>query len=294
VKIRPTEVTLGATVYDIDLRRLDDRIATEIVDAWHEYAVLVFPKQHLDDKAQIAFSRLFGNLERLLTASIEAENPEVFRVANVRPDGTIDKPGESYELFHRGNQYWHTDSSYKLIPSKASVLRAHTVPPSGGETQFADMRAAYDALDHDRKARLKNKIVVHDYIYSQGLIGGLELMTEKETAALPPVEHPLIQTHPDTGRTCLFAGRHASHIVGEDLAKSRTELAALTEAACQPPRVYTHKWHDGDIAVWDNRCVLHRGQPWPQDQPRIMFRTTVAGQAEHNEWMIAGDGAGSS
>jgi len=293
MKIHHTEATLGAKVYDINLRRLDNRTAEEIVDAWHEYAVLVFPEQHLDDKAQIAFSRLFGNLERLLTASIEAENSEVFRVANVRPDGTIDKPGESYELFHRGNQYWHTDSSYKLIPSKASVLRAQTVPPSGGETQFADMRAAYDALDHKRKAKLKNKIAAHDYIYSQGLIGGLELMTEEETAAIPPVEHPLIQTHPDTGRKCLFVGRHASHIVGENLEKSRAELAALTEEACQPPRVYTHKWHNGDVAVWDNRCVLHRGRPWPKDQPRIMFRTTVAGQAEHNEWMMAGDSAGS-
>ena len=105
MKIHPTDATLGAKVYDINLRRLDNRTAEEIVDAWHEYAVLVFPEQHLDDKAQIAFSRLFGNLERLLTASIEAENSEVFRVANVRPDGTIDKPGESYELFHRGNQY---------------------------------------------------------------------------------------------------------------------------------------------------------------------------------------------
>ena len=128
MKIYPADATLGATVYDIDLWRLDNHAAEEIVDAWHEYAVLVFPKQHLDDNAQIAFSHLFGNLERLLTASIVAENSEVFRVANVRPDGTIDKPGESYELFHRGNQYWHTDSSYKVIPSKASVLRGKTVP----------------------------------------------------------------------------------------------------------------------------------------------------------------------
>ena len=131
MKIHPTDATLGATVYDVDLWRLDDRTSKQIVDAWHKFAVLFFPEQHLDDKAQIAFSRLFGNLERLLTASIEAENSEVFRVANVRPDGTIDKPGESYELFHRGNQYWHTDSSYKVIPSKASVLRAKTVSPSG-------------------------------------------------------------------------------------------------------------------------------------------------------------------
>ena len=184
MKICPADATLGATVYDIDLWRLDNHTAEEIVGAWHEYAVLVFPEHHLDDNAKIAFSRLFGNLERLLTASIEAENSEVFRVANVRPDGAIDKPGESYELFHRGNQYWHTDSSYKLIPSKASVLRAQTVPPSGGETQFADMRAAYDAMDHARKIMLKNKIAVHDYIYSQGLIGGLELMTEEETLSL--------------------------------------------------------------------------------------------------------------
>ena len=203
-----------------------------------------------------------GDLNDFLLPQYADENPEICRVSNVRLDGRIDKLGGSYELHQRGNQYWHTDSSYKNVPSKASVLRAITVPESGGATQFADMRAAYDALDIEYRTVLENKVVVHDYIYSQGLIGGLEQLTDQELLALPPVEHRLIQTHPGSGRKSLFVGRHASHIAGEDLEESRAELVKITEDACQPPRIFSHKWREGDLVIWDNRCVLHRGRPW--------------------------------
>jgi alpha-ketoglutarate-dependent taurine dioxygenase len=286
LKIQPENSTLGARIYDIDLRVLSSSAIRNIYEAWHEFAVLVFPKQHLDDKAHISFSSIFGGLERLLTASIADENPEICRVSNVRLDGRIDKLGDSYELHQRGNQYWHTDSSYKNVPSKASVLRAITVPESGGATEFADMRAAYDALDIEYRARLEKKVVVHDYISSQGLIGGLEQLTEQELLELPPVNHRLIQIHPGSGRKSLFVGRHASHIAGEDFEKSRAELVKITEDACQPPRVFSHEWREGDLVIWDNRCVLHRGRPWRQDQPRVMFRTTVAGDGNSNKWTM--------
>ena len=287
MNILPTDSTLGATVDGVDLKVLDDESINEILGAWNKFAVLVFPEQHLDDETHISFSRIFGGLERLLTTSIADEYPEVCRVSNVRLDGSIDQPGGSYELHQLGNQYSHTDSSFKNTPSKASILRAQTVPATGGDTQFADMRSAYDALGTEDKVRLETKVVVHDYIYSQGLIGGLEQLSNEELSALPPVEHRLIQTHPESGRRSLFVGRHASHLLGEDLESSRGELAAITEAACQPPRVFTHKWHEGDVVVWDNRCVLHRGRPWAQDQPRVMFRTTVAGDGYSNDWLVS-------
>ena len=272
-------------VYGVDLHQLDDPTGERIIEAWHEYGVLAFPAQHLDDKAHIAFSRRFGNLERLLTSAIEDTTPEIFRVGNVRPDGTIDSPGGSYDALNRGNQQWHSDSSYKRITSKASALRAQTLPSSGGETQFADMRAGYDALDEDRKAWLEDKMAVHDFAYSHGLAA--DLMTDSERNALPPAEHPIARVHEDTGRKSLFIGRHASHIVGEDVESSRRLLRELTENACQSPRIYTHKWQEGDLVVWDNRCVLHRGLPWPSDEPRVLFRTTVACDAPGNEWLIS-------
>jgi len=285
MEIVPSEATLGASIYGVNLHQLDDRTGKRIIEAWHEYGVLAFPEQHLDDEAHIAFSRRFGHLERLLTTAIEGTKPEIFRVANVRPDGTRDSAGGLYDALNRGNRQWHSDSSYKRITSKASALRAHTLPSSGGETQFADMRAAYDALDTARKDWLADKLVVHDFAYSHGK--SADLMTAAERAALPPVAHPVVRIHEETDRKSLFVGRHASHIVGEDVERSRSLLRELTAGACQPPRIFTHRWQVGDLVIWDNRCVLHRGRPWPPDEPRILFRTTVACDDPDNEWRLS-------
>jgi alpha-ketoglutarate-dependent taurine dioxygenase len=147
MEIVPSDATLGARIHDVDLHHLDKRTSDRIIAAWHEYGVLAFPAQHLDDEAHITFSRRFGNLERLLTTAIEGTKPEIFRVANIRPDGTIDTAGGAYDTLNRGNQQWHSDSSYNRITSKASALRAQTLPLSGDETQFADIRAAYYVSD---------------------------------------------------------------------------------------------------------------------------------------------------
>ena len=285
MEIVPSEATLGASIYDVNLHQLDDRTGQRIIEAWYEYGVLAFPEQHLDDEAHITFSRRFGHLERLLTTAIEGTKPEIFRVANVRPDGTLDSAGGPYDTLNRGNQQWHSDSSYKRITSKASALRAHTLPSSGGETQFADMRSAYDVLDTARKDWLADKLVVHDFAYSHGKAA--DLMTGAERAALPPVAHPVVRIHEETGRKSLFVGRHASHIVGEDVERSRSLLRELTESACQPPRIFTHRWQVGDLVIWDNRCVLHRGRPWSTNEPRILFRTTVACDDPDNEWQLS-------
>lgn len=276
--------TLGATVTGVRLSQIDDVTFARIEDAWHTHGVLIFPGQFLDDDEQIAFSRRFGALEKLITE--KAQNPDIAMLSNVRPNGELIEPEGSYALFLYGNTFWHTDSSFKRVPSKASLLSARQVPSSGGETEWADMRAAYDELDPTLAADLEDAVAVHSYRYSQGLVGGVDVLSEEEWKALPPVEHPVIRTHPATGRKNLYVGRHASHIVGRDVDEGRALLARLTEEGCKPPRVFSHTWAAGDLVIWDNRCVLHRGRTWPSDQARVMARTTIAGDDDTNEWSL--------
>jgi alpha-ketoglutarate-dependent 2,4-dichlorophenoxyacetate dioxygenase len=284
--IRPTNATLAAIVHRVDVRTLSAAAFADLEAAWHEHAVLIIPDQHLDDEAHIAFSRRFGSLERLQTVAVEGANPEIFMASNVGPDGRVDSVGSSRYLHNKGNRIWHSDSSFKSNPAKASLLRAEAVPSAGGDTEFADMRAAYEALDEERQRSLADKVAVHSFRYSQGQIGGLDIMSDEELDAIPPVGHPLVVTHPASGRKSLFIGRHASHIAGEDIEESRALLRSLCADACRGDRVYRHKWQTGDVVIWDNRCVLHRGLSYPTDQPRIMCRTTVAGDQSDNKWVL--------
>ena len=279
MKIKAFDASLGAYVTDVKLDiNLDNKIFKEIEELWYEFGVLVFPKQHLTDDEHIAFSRRFGLLEPLgyQNHNGNVSNKEIGLISNVKADGTL-WPNQSDEgFFLKGNTDWHTDSSFKQNPAKASLLAAHQVPDQGGGTEFADMREAYDVLEPSLQDWLEGKFAVHSFIYSQGLIGGLSVLTKEEAAALVPVKHPIIRTHPKTGRKSLYIGRHASHIEGENEQESRAILIKLCDDACQSPRVITHSWDVGDIIIWDNRCVLHRGQTWPEDQARVMRRTTVS------------------
>ncbi len=281
----PSGATLGARVVGVDLREpLAELDWKEIEDAFHRYAVLVFPEQFLDDEQQIVFSARFGDLERLISDRLG--RPEIAVISNRRHnDGRVVPEGHKMDLLLKGNTSWHTDSSFKRVPAKASLLSARELPSRGGETEFADMRAAWDALDPALKRRVEGRRAIHDYYYSQGLVGGLEVLTEEEWAALPPVEHPLLREHPATGRTNLYIGRHARDIVGMDREEAQTLLAELHDFACRPPRTYLHRWARGDLVLWDNRCVLHRGHEWDRGEPRVMHRTTVAGDGD-NEWAI--------
>ena len=286
IHVEPQDATLGAVVRGVDLNApFGDEAFEEIHAAWLRHAVLVFPGQRLDDESHKAFSRWFGRLERVITRR-EDSTEVISNLSNVRKDGTLIEPDGSRALFLKGNSYWHTDSSFKRVPAKASLLFARQVPTEGGETEFADMRAAWDRLDPKTQARLDGKVALHSYRYSQGKVGGLDVMSEAELDDLPPVEHPVVRIHPETGRKSLYIGRHASHIVGEDVAASRELLEGLCEEACRPPRVFSHRWKAGDLVMWDNRCVLHRGRPYPPDQPREMRRTTIAGDVADNEWAI--------
>ena len=270
--ITPTGATLGAIVAGVDLANLDDAAWADIERAFLAHAVLIFPGQHLSDAAQIGFGRRFGAIEQLVT------DREIVPISNQRADGTLMQDNEFGMQLMRGNEGWHTDSSYMPLAAKASVLSAHIVPSAGGQTDWADMRAAYDALDEVTKARIATLSAYHSLYYSQGRIG--------HTAAIgssygfhtgdPPLR-PLVKVHPVTGRKSLFIGRHAYGIPGLAPEESEEFLNDLVTFACQAPRIYSHTWQPGDVVVWDNRCVLHRARPFDHREARVMKHTRVSG-----------------
>ena len=271
--VKPTHATVGAIVTGVDLTHLDAATWAAVERAFHMHGVLIFPGQHLSDHAQIEFGRRFGNIEQLVA------DREIVPISNQRADGTLLKDDEYGMQIMRGNEGWHTDSSYMKLAAKASVLSAHVVPSKGGETEWADMRAAYDALDDATKARIANLNAYHSLHYSQSRIGhkaavGSSYGFHNDSPPLRPLE----KVHPVTGRKSLFIGRHAYGIPGLAPDESEKLLDDLVTFACQPPRTYKHTWQPGDIVVWDNRCVLHRARPFDHSEPRVMRHTRIAGE----------------
>jgi alpha-ketoglutarate-dependent taurine dioxygenase len=271
--ITPTGATLGAIVTGVDLANLDDVVWAEIERAFLAYAVLIFPRQHLSDTAQIGFGRRFGSIEHLVA------DREIVPISNQRADGMLMKDDEHGMQLMRGNEGWHTDSSYMPLAAKASVLSAHVVPAAGGQTEWADMRAAYDALDELTKARVAMLSAYHSLYYSQGRIGHKAAVGSSYGFHTdePPLR-PLVKVHPVTGRKSLFIGRHAYGIPGLAPEESEKLLDELVTFACQAPRTYSHAWQPGDVVVWDNRCVLHRARPFDHREPRVMKHTRVSGE----------------
>lgn len=271
-KITPTDATLGAVVTDVRLADLDDATWAALEDAFHTHAVLVFPGQHLTSAQQAAFGRRFGPFEDVGSSS------GVTPIANTTRDGTLRPADDPVLGILRGNEGWHTDSSYMAVSAKASMLSAHVIPDAGGETEWADMRAAYDALDPELRDRIADLAAYHSIAWSQRRIG-LDRPTDGFYGFHdgPDPLRPLVKLHPVTGRPALFIGRHAFGIPGLDPAESERLLDELLGFACRPPRLLTHRWQVGDLVAWDNRCVLHRARPFDPAQPRIMKHTRIAG-----------------
>lgn len=277
ISVRPVDATLGAVVTDVDLSDLTDAAWAEIHAAFLEYGVLVFPGQHLDEDSQGAFARRFGKIEQLRP---KQAGPTV-KFTNQKEDGSLaDSADQAYKLM-KGNEGWHTDSTYMPLASKAAMLAALVVPPEGGETEFADMRAAWDALDEAAKARIEGLSAYHSLYYSQARAGFTHqtdhLYGFHDKGA--PLR-PIVKTHPETGRKSIYTGRHAYGIPGLSEAESEALLNNLMEDACQPPRVYKHTWQVGDIVVWDNRCLMHRARPFDTRLPRVLRATRISGEPE--------------
>ncbi|MBK8958819.1 MAG: TauD/TfdA family dioxygenase [Proteobacteria bacterium] len=267
--------TLGASVTGVDLRTLTNAEWPVIAQAFAEHALLVFPAQHLDDDAQLAFARRFGEIEVLV------EGKTTIAISNRGEQGQPLRDDSVFMQLLRGNEGWHTDSSYMPLAAKASVLSARVVPEAGGETEWADMRAAYDALDVDMQARLERLSAFHSLFYSQSRIGAVAKVGDYYgfNAGDAP-RRPLVKVHPETGRRALFIGRHACNIPGMETAESEAFLDALMDFACRAPRVYRHRWQAGDIVVWDNRCLLHRARPYDYREPRVMMHTRIRGNPD--------------
>lgn len=266
----------GAELVGIDVKRVDDATFAEIAAAFNEHSVLLFRGQSLTDEEQIAFSRRFGPLETTIRsiASREGTPVHIANLSNVDAEGRLIPSGDKRNVYNAGNQMWHSDSSFKKVPALASLLPAREIPPEGGETQFASMRVAHGRLPADVQRFLEDKIAVHSFVYSRGLVDD-GLMPTDHAAQVPPVRQALVRINPVNGRRAFYVGSHACEIVGMPTAEAR---ALLREAATRPELVYTHRWQVGDLVMWDNRCMLHRGRPWDESRyRRVMHRTTVAG-----------------
>jgi alpha-ketoglutarate-dependent 2,4-dichlorophenoxyacetate dioxygenase len=280
ILVTPVQGDFVARLTGLDLSRpLDEGDFGQVRDAFNRYAVVVFPEQTLTDDEQIAFSERFGPLEVSLRKDRQRriDNPRVSDISNVDERDRVFDPDDERAIYNAGNRLWHSDSSFKRVPAMASLLSGREVPPEGGETEYADLRGAWDALPADRRRGLEALVAEHSFVYSRGLIG-YDQFTDAERAAVPPVEQAVVRTHPATGRKSLYLGSHASHIIGRPVEEGRALLRELLEFATQPQFVYRHAWRRQDLVMWDNRCVLHRGRPWDERRHRrVMHRTTVAG-----------------
>jgi alpha-ketoglutarate-dependent 2,4-dichlorophenoxyacetate dioxygenase len=271
----------AARVEGADLHRpLPDDAWAAIRAAFEEHSVLVFPRAGLDDETQVAFSRRWGALEVTRSMNPAAGTPFA-RQSNLDiKTGLVIPPEDRRMIYQQANMLWHSDSSFKAVPSLCSLLSGRIVPPEGGATEFASARAAYPSLPDDLKRRAEHAVVVHDFAWSRDQIRP-GFFTAEERAVYPPVRHPLVRTNPVNGRRSLFLGAHASHVEGLPLEEGRALLRALLEHVTRPEFCYRHEWAEGDLVVWDNRCVLHRATPYDTTRHhRLMQRTTVSGDSD--------------
>jgi alpha-ketoglutarate-dependent taurine dioxygenase len=270
--VEPLDATFGAVVTGLAISKIDDADFAELHALWLECALLIFPDQFLSNQDQIAFARRFG-----------APELELAPLSNVRKDGSlrIDDDNDDVMKILKGNMGWHADSTYMPVQAKAAVFTAHVVPPAGGETEWADMRAAYEALDESMRSRIAGLSAYHSLYYSQSKLGHAPSANSEYIGygfhdAETPLR-PLVKQHPETSRSSLLIGRHAYGIPGLEPQASERLLQELVDFACRPPRIYQHAWSPGDAVVWDNRCLLHRGRPWDMTEPRVMVHSRIAG-----------------
>jgi alpha-ketoglutarate-dependent 2,4-dichlorophenoxyacetate dioxygenase len=284
VKTRQIGPCFAAEVEGVDLSR---PLSAEEVAAIHAgmdtYAVLVFHDQVIDDAQQLAFTKSLGEIEHAIGTSLRAPDeyrlPTTFAdVSNLDKDNKIFARDDRRRLFGLGNRLWHSDSSFKAVPAKYSLLHAISVPSRGGNTEFAYMPAAYDALDEDTKAEVEDLICEHSQIFSRQQLGFTDF-TDEECARFAPVRQKLVRRHPLTGRKSLYLSSHAGSIVGWPVPEARFFLRDLVEHATQRQFVYAHRWRVGDLVMWDNRQTMHRARPFPAHEPRDMRRTTLRGDA---------------
>jgi taurine dioxygenase len=272
--MRKLSPVMGVEIAGIDLSRpLDDRTFASVHDAFLRNLLVCFPDQHLDQTQHVAFSRRFGDLQvHVLDQYRSPTHPEIYVLSNVKKTG--ETTGEHPD---KGTLVWHSDLSFQARPALATMLYGIEVPRAGGDTLFANMYAAYDALPAATKARIAGLRAIHDLDASRQRAGAPP-MTEQQRREAPPVEHPLVRTHPETGRKCLYISHHAMRIVGLPEAESAALLEELMAHATRPEFVYAHRWRQGEVVMWDNRCTMHKATQYDAaGERRVMNRTVVKG-----------------
>lgn len=281
ISIQQIHPVFVGEVSGVDLTKaLTPEEAAEIEAAMDRYGLLVFHDQKVSDEQQQAFSRNFGELEDARGGNVTKAQDRRLKVG-MNDVSNLDKNNQPLardsrqRLFNLGNMLWHSDSSFRAVPAKYSLLSGRAIPDAGGNTEFADMRAAYDDLDQATKDTAADLVCEHSLMYSRGVLGFD--VTDEEKVTFRPVRQRLVRTHPASGRKSLYLSSHAGTIVGWPIPEARMLLKDLTEHATQPKYVYSHQWRQHDLVMWDNRCTMHRARRFDESQVRDMRRTTVAG-----------------
>ena len=264
----------GVTLADI---AADDAAYSAARAAFEEHSVLVFRGQEVTDEIQLAFSRRFGPPE-LTKVGSQGTGSHFVILSTIGPDGKVVPADHRLSLRAKANQLWHTDSSFKRVPALASVLSARIIPARGGETEYVSTRLAFARLDAALRNKLQNSFAWHDYAHSRSQIAP-GLASAEERAALPPQCWRMVWTNPVNGRGAIYLASHAYAVEGMEAAGGKKLIDELMEAATQAGTSYLHQWREGDVVMWDNRATMHRGRPWPAQEPRLMVRTTISATA---------------
>jgi alpha-ketoglutarate-dependent 2,4-dichlorophenoxyacetate dioxygenase len=280
--ISPLHPVFAAEIAGVDVGRpLDTATLRALNEAIDRYAVVVFHGQELDDERQMAFARHFGELELPRSGRADVKRrlrPEISDISNLDEQNRLRGRDDPRRFDQLGNRLWHTDGSFRRVPAALSMLYAHRVPARGprgnGETEFADLRAAYDALPEPTKDEIEDLVALHDIAWSRGQLGFNDLLFG-EKDVLPPVPQRLVRRHPGSGRKTLYIAAHASEIVGRPVPDGRLLLRELIEHATVRDFVYRHEWRAGDLVIWDNRCTMHRGRAFDEREVRDLRRVTT-------------------
>ena len=282
MNIKSIGADFGAEISGIDLKSpISDAEFEALHEAVDVHGVAFIRGQFLEDAALVAFAKRFGPLEvPLKRDQYGGVDKQVTMLANVDDEGNVIKPDDRHAVYMKGNLLWHSDSSFKPVPCTYSLLAAHEVPTEGGSTEFADARACYDdwqgPYGETTKEELEDLVCEHSIIYSRTCIVG-DIFSEEEKKEFAPPQQPLVRTHPRTGRKIYYIGSHCSHVIGWPVEKGRALVRELTGFCVRPEHIYAHNWQAGDVVIWDNRSVLHRGRTYNPEQRRVMHRATVRG-----------------
>ena len=282
--IHPITPAFAAEIGDVDLKKpISNKVFLEIENAFNKYSVLVFPGQNINEEQQLRFSKKFGPLEITIQKFRKGVNlrlgPKFADVSNLDRKNNLLSEKSERRLFNSGNRLWHTDSSFRRIPAKCSLLHASSIPPIGGQTEFTDLRAAYDALPKKMKLELEGLVAEHSIQVSRAKIG-YDQFTNDEIKNLPSAPQALVRTHPGSGRRTLYLASHAGHVLGMQNKAGKKLLKKLITHATKRQFVYSHRWRPDDLVIWDNRSTMHRGLEFDDLRyKRNMRRTTVRDSA---------------